>query len=37
VSALGSADSTGTVTATSVRISDPVNGQCTVGRGANNG
>jgi hypothetical protein len=38
VSAQGAADSTGTVAATSVRITDAVNGQCTVGfGGANNG
>jgi hypothetical protein len=36
VSAQGSADSTGTVTASSVRISDPVNGQCTTGFGGGN-
>jgi hypothetical protein len=34
VSAQGSADSTGTVTASSVRISNPVNGQCSLGFGA---
>jgi hypothetical protein len=33
VSAQGKADSTGAVTASSVRIADPVNGQCTVGFG----
>jgi hypothetical protein len=32
-SAQGTADSTGTVAATSVLITDPVNGQCTVGFG----
>jgi hypothetical protein len=39
VTAQGTADSTGTVTATSVRISDPVNGQCSLGGfgGANTG
>jgi hypothetical protein len=36
VSAQGNADSTGTVTATSVRISNPVNGQCAVGFGGVN-
>jgi hypothetical protein len=36
VSAQGSADSSGTVTASSVRISDPVNGQCTTGFGGGN-
>ncbi|MDT4911788.1 MAG: hypothetical protein QOC66_916 [Pseudonocardiales bacterium] len=36
VSAQGTADSTGTVTASSVRITDPVNGQCTVGFGGGN-
>jgi hypothetical protein len=34
VNAQGKADSTGKVTATSVRITNPVNGQCTVGFGA---
>jgi hypothetical protein len=34
VTAQGSSDSTGTVTASSVRITDPVNGQCTAGFGA---
>jgi hypothetical protein len=33
VNAQGTADSTGTVTATSVRITNPVNGQCAVGFG----
>lgn len=33
VAAQGNADSTGTVTATRVRITDPVNGQCTLGLG----
>jgi hypothetical protein len=41
VTAQGSADSTGTVAATSVRISNPVNGQCAAGGfggfGAGNG
>jgi Domain of unknown function (DUF5666) len=39
VAAQGSADSTGAVTATSVRMSDPVNGQCQqgFGQGGNNG
>jgi hypothetical protein len=36
VSAQGNADSTGAVTATSVRISNPVNGQCVVGFGGVN-
>jgi Domain of unknown function (DUF5666) len=33
VSAQGAADSTGTVAATRIRISDPVNGQCALGPG----
>jgi hypothetical protein len=42
ITAQGSANSTGTVAASSVRISDPVNGQCTggfggFGRGSNGG
>jgi hypothetical protein len=39
VTAQGSTDSSGTVAASSVRISDPVNGQCSVGGfgGGNNG
>jgi hypothetical protein len=36
VSAQGSADSTGAVTASSVRITNPVNGQCTLGFGGGN-
>jgi hypothetical protein len=37
VNALGKADSAGTVTATSVRITASVNGQCTIGFGGRNG
>jgi hypothetical protein len=37
VSAEGKADSTGAVAATSVRISDPVDGQCTAGFGRGGG
>jgi hypothetical protein len=37
VNAQGSADSSGTVAATSVRITNPVNGQCSVGFGGRNG
>jgi hypothetical protein len=36
VSVWGNADSTGAVTATSVRISSPVNGQCAAGFGGVN-
>jgi hypothetical protein len=37
VNAVGKPDSAGTVTATSVHITSPVNGQCTLGLGVRNG
>jgi hypothetical protein len=37
VTAQGKADSSGTVAATTVRITDPVNGQCTTGFGGRRG
>ena len=35
--ALGTADDTGAITATSITLSDAVDGQCTGGRGFGNG